>query len=432
MEDGMKRFAKNCTLLLAAGFTFANAAGLPDLTIPQGVGINIHFVSGHTKDLDLISAAGIKFIRMDFGWGGIEQKKGEYNWSEYEELTANLEKRGLRAIYILDYSNLLYEEPVASKNPLNGHEHRDIASPQHPESIAAYAKWAGAAAKRFSGRHIIWEIWNEPNITFWKPKPDVQQYNAMCLAALKAIRAADASATVVAPATSRVDLQFLEAFCASGALEYMDAVSVHPYRNYDQGPETAANDYVKLRALIEKYAPVDKKNLPIISGEWGYSTFSHGLSLDKQAAFVARQQLVDLLNHVPISIWYDWQNDGENPDEREENFGIVSYDLKPKPAYVALRALTTQLNGFHIDHRLPTGRRSDYVILFKSKSGGGGEKLAAWTTTEPHDLAIDAGGATKAWITDSKGATRTPFTKVEYGKAQIHLGEAPIYIRFER
>ncbi len=191
----MKSFLLSCLAALAA-----QAADLPDLVLPQGVGVNIHFTRGHERDLDLIAAAGFKFIRMDFGWGGTERKRGEYNWAEYEELTANLEKRGLRAIYILDYSNPLYEETVVSKNPINGKEHKDVASPQHPESVAAFARWAAAAAKHFSGRRIIWEIWNEPNISFWKPKPDVQQYTALALATAKAVREADPNATIIGPA----------------------------------------------------------------------------------------------------------------------------------------------------------------------------------------------------------------------------------------
>ena len=163
-------------------------------------------------------------------------------------------------------------------------------------------------------------------------------------------------------------MKFLEDFFASGALEYLDAVSVHPYRNYKKGPETAVEDYSKLRALIEKHVPANKKNLPIVSGECGYSTFSKGISVEKQAAFVVRQQLANLLNNVPISIWDHWKNDGENPDDREENFGIVTYDLKPKPAYVALQSVTCELSGFKIEERIRTENDADYVLLFTNGS----------------------------------------------------------------
>ena len=154
---------------------------------------------------------------------------------------------------------------------------------------------------------MLWEIWNEPNGNFWSPKPDAQQYTALALATAKAIREAEPQATIIGPASSGFPWEFLETFLKSGVLEYLDAVSVHPYRNPRKPPETAAADYQKLRTMIERYAPASKKDkLPILSGEWGYSTWKHGVSLETQAAFAARQQLSNLLNGVPLSIWYDW------------------------------------------------------------------------------------------------------------------------------
>jgi hypothetical protein len=75
-------------------------------------GVNIHFISGHTKDLDMIAAAGPKYIRTDFVWQEIEYSKGKYNWDAYDELTSNLGRRSIKAIFILDYSNSLYEDSV--------------------------------------------------------------------------------------------------------------------------------------------------------------------------------------------------------------------------------------------------------------------------------------------------------------------------------
>src|SRR5436190_5217407 len=103
---------RNCWVISACLPLFTYAGELPDPVIPAGTGINIHFVDGHEKDLDLIAAAGFRFIRMDFGWSSIETAKGEYRWAEYEGLLANLDRRGLRAVFILDYSNALYEPEV--------------------------------------------------------------------------------------------------------------------------------------------------------------------------------------------------------------------------------------------------------------------------------------------------------------------------------
>lgn len=434
-----------------AAFT-ALAANLPPLTIPQGVGVNIHFNRGHAADLDLLATAGFKFVRMDLGWAGIERRHGEYDWSAYEELIGNLERRGLRAILILDYSNPLYEEAVTARNPVSGGEHRDTASPQHPESVAAFARWAAAAATHFQGRRVIWEIWNEPNISFWKPKPDVAQYTTLALATCKAIRAADPKATIIGPATSEVPLPFLETFFASGVLEYLDAVSIHPYRNYSKPPETAAEDYAKLRALIAKYAPTKKKNLPIISGEWGYASHTRGVSLETQAAFAARQQLANLLAGVPLSIWYDWKNDGTDAAEREQNFGVVTDQLAPKPAYLAIKTLTSELAGYRLERRVSSGSERDYVLLFTKPRAT--PKLAVWTLDDTHSVSLAVKLGSRAAVraahaggvvveSKAKGreatsfltasATSGPGQKITLGPDQLsfEVGPQPLYLTLE-
>jgi len=420
----------NATLLLLVSFS-ACGAELPALVLPAGVGVNIHFTTGHTKDLDLIAAAGFRFIRMDFGWGGTERKKGEYDWSAYDELTANLEKRGLRAIYILDYSNGLYEETAVTRNAINHKEERDTASPQHPESVAAFARWAAAAARHFHGRHIIWEIWNEPNIFFWKPKPDADQYSTLALATCKAIRAAEPEATIVGPATSELPWKYLETVFQSGLLAQFDAVSVHPYRGRGKPPETAAEDLKKLRELIERYAPTKaKKAMPILSGEWGYSSNTKGVSLETQAAFIVRQQLSNLLNGIPISIWYDWKNDGPDPGENEHNFGTVMSDLRPKPAYIALRTMTRELAGCQIVRRLDLGNEKDYVLLLRNSEGT--EKLAAWTLGDAHaqTLGVKAGRGAKPIGVRGNGASFEP--TLEGNQLFVDLAAEPIYITLQK
>ena len=420
----MKRIASALVCLLP----LAGAGGeIPDPVLPAGVGVNIHFVTGHERDLELIAAARFKFVRMDFHWGAIERRKGEYDWADYEALVANLESRGLRAIFILDYSHPLYEATVTSPNPLTGQPHQTTASPQHPASVAAFARWAAASAKHFQGRHLLWEIWNEPNGNFWSPKPNAQQYTALALATGKAIREADPQATIIGPASASFPWKFLETFLKSGVLEYLDAVSVHPYRDAHTPPETAAGDYQKLRALIARCAPSAKKDtLPILSGEWGYSTHRRGASLETQAAFAARQQLSNLLNGVPLSIWYDWKNDGPDPNENEHNFGTVLPDLTPKPAYLAIQTLTRELSGYRVARRVPLSSDEDYALLCVNQAGD--RKLAAWTLGAPHEvsLAIRLQGESKLAAANMRGDRLEP--KVEPGRLFLELGSAPQYV----
>lgn len=416
-------------LFLLILLPLALRAQIPEPVLPAGAGVNIHFITGHESDLDGIAAAGFRFVRMDFFWERTETKRGEYVWSGYEELLANLDKRGLRALFILDYSNPLHEEAIVSPHPITGRPVKGLASPRQPKSIAAFVRWAAAAAQHFYGRRVIWEIWNEPNGNFWRPRPDVRQYTALALAAGKAIRGADPAATLIGPAISGFDPAFMEAFLRSGVLEYLDGVSVHPYRSAP--PETAAGEYRMLREQIERYAPPAKKNkIPILSGEWGYSSDGKDVSQERQAAYLVRQQLFNLLSGVPLSIWYDWKNDGPDPQEREQNFGTVTPELALKPAYLAVQTLTRELAGFRIVVRHNTGHEEDFVLVLSDATGQ--TKLAAWTMIEPRSvtLEVESGLRTSVAVTGMLGERREANTRSQ--SLTLELGPEPQYVGLGR
>jgi hypothetical protein len=200
----------------------------------------------------------------------------------------------------------------------------------------------------------------------------------------KALRAAAPEETYIGPATSRIDMPFLEGCFKVGLLDYWSAVSVHPYRRVD--PESTDFEYSELRRTIAQYAPA-RKRIPIYSGEWGYSDLAERLNPDRQGQFLARQYLNNLLNEVPLSIWYDWHDDGTDPKEHEHHFGTVLHPYHdnrdpvydPKPAYLAARKLTTELNGYRLTRRLPTDSPEDYILEFRR---GDSVKHAAWTRSQ--------------------------------------------------
>ena len=351
-------------VVLFALLTAAAAAELPGPAVPDGLGVNIHFTGAPARDLKMIQAAGFKFIRMDFTWAAIEKEKGVYDFAPYDQLTDALAQRGIRALYILDYNNPLYEPELSVRTE---------------EGRVAFARFAAAAAKRYAGRGIIWELWNEPNIKgFWKPEPHVNDYMALAKAVLPAVRRADPHAVCIAPATSGMAFEFLEACFRQGLLELVDAVSVHPYRGAP--PETAAGDYARLREMIARYRP-QRPDLPIVSGEWGYSSVWKGMDDRLQGQYLPRQFLTNLSLGIPLSIWYDWHDDGPDPKESEHHFGTVTLEYRSKPAYLAMKTLARALAGMHFVRRLASPP-DDYLLLF---SDGKRSTVAAWTTAEAHE-----------------------------------------------
>jgi polysaccharide biosynthesis protein PslG len=217
--------------------------------------------------------------------------------------------------------------------------------------------------QRYKGKGYLWELWNEPNIAqFWKPTPNVADYIALAKATGEALHKAgliqvmgsgqDGTAgppteAFIGPATSTIALPFLEECFKAGLLAYWSAVSVHPYRQ--TAPETVEEEYRNLRMLIGRYAPKDTQ-IPIVSGEWGYSSAWKSLGKDEptreeqQAKYLIGMFRTNIANDVPLSIWYDWRDDGDDPNEGEHRFGIVRREYQqggdpvfaPKPAYTTM------------------------------------------------------------------------------------------------
>jgi len=366
-----------CLTLALAGWA---GPGPAQTVVLDGLGVNIHFTNPRPGELKLLADAGFTYVRMDLSWSGTERTPGKYDFRAYDRLLAALDQQHLRAMLILDYSNPFYDKGL---------------SPCSDAGRQAFARWAAAAVQRFQGRGVIWEMYNEPNIHFWKPEPNVTNYIALARAVGQALRAVAPREPYVGPATSQLDFKFLEACFQAGLLEYWTGVTVHPYRQ--KMPETVLPEYARLRALMDRYAPRDR-SVPILSGEWGYSTAWDKYDDERQGKYLPRQFLVNLMSGVPVSIWYDWHDDGPDPRESEHNFGIVHnryqkgrdplYDLKP--AYRAMQALVANLRGYRFSRRLALGEADDYVLLFQQ---GDQDCFAVWTTGPPHSVTLPNGRA---------------------------------------
>jgi len=359
-------------------------------TVPQGLGVNIHFYHPQPNELVMLDELGVDIVRMDLDWAHIEREIGVYDFSDFDELVNAMDSIGVRVLAIIDYSNPLYDNGMA---------------PRTDATREAYARFVAAAARRYRGKRIVWELWNEPEQTaFWRPEPNVDDYMRWVKAVVPAIRQADPDACIIGPASFHRGL--LEECFKRGLLEFIDGVSVHPYRA-DWPPATVWIDYAQLRGVMQRYHPTGEVK-PIICSEWGYSSPLGGeVTREEQADFLVRMWLTNILYGVPISIWYDWHDDGRDRYEGEHNSGTVTYDFQPKPAYLAAQTMIKQLSGYHLADRLvlspatsgmplpaneyavtygPNAEREDFLLVFRKADK---TKLVCWTTGEPHEVQLE-------------------------------------------
>jgi hypothetical protein len=402
-----KRILSICSLI-ALSWIVADA---------QSFGVNIDFTDPQPGEMKMLAGAGFRWVRMDLKWDATETQRGRYDFAAYDRLLAALDHEHVRVLLILDYGNPLYD---------NG------APPRKEETRKAFVRWAIAAAGHFSGRGVLWEVYNEPNHElFWPPQPKASEYVSLALEVGRAFQRSLPGEKLIGPAVSGVDLEFLEACFRSGLLKYWSAVSIHPYRR--EGPETAGYDYRRVRELIDKYTPPGQQAVPLISGEWGYSTAWENVSATRQGELLARSWLINVANGVQLSIWYDWKNDGTDPRNPEHNFGTVAYayrahagrPFEPKPAYLAAMTLTSFLDGFSFTTRLPMRSNENYVLSF---SKGDEIRLAAWTTakvTHEVEIPIATGSYT---VVDCFGKEVRTFRLVK-SPLKISLSNTPIYVK---
>jgi hypothetical protein len=422
-ECAMKTWALVAVISLAlCGSLAAGEAARPGLAmpvLPDGLGVNIHFTDPKPGEMKMLAEGGFRWVRMDFVWGATEREKGKYDFSAYDRLLKALDEYNIKALFILDYTNRHYDGGL---------------SPYTDEGRKAFARWAAAGVARFRGRGILWEMYNEPNIQFWKPKPNPPDYIKLALEVGKAIRQVAPEETYIGPATSQIDLKFLEECFKAGLLEYWDAVSVHPYRQ--KPPETVTPEYAQLRQLIARYAPPGKQ-IPVLSGEWGYSAVWRNFNAQLQGKYLPRQFLINLMNQVPLSIWYDWHDDGTNPTDPEHHFGTVAFAYHagrdpvydPKPAYKAAQTLAKTLEGFRYNKRLVQKDEADYVLLFSRQDDAGQlqVRLVVWTTASgPCEIVLPASPGRFKVI----GHTGEPLPELvcQDGTLRIRLTDAPQYI----
>lgn len=153
----------------------------------------------------------------------------------------------------------------------------------------------------------------------------------------------------------------------AGLLEQVDGISIHPYRqgyspvNVPENPSTfegrPGNGYKTYEEQI-KVLRHRTGNKPVAVTEVGWSTSPQGSICEiTQAKFALRQQIQDFALGLDCAVYFllrERHVDRPFPLWHIENhFGIVHTDNTPKPAYIALQTLYSQLDSGCVKSSLP-------------------------------------------------------------------------------
>jgi hypothetical protein len=261
-----------------------------------------------------IKKLGAQWVRLTVGWDKVEgTAQGRYDWSGADKAITYYLDNGFHVLCILSVQNLA--APYA-------------ASVQDKAAVSkAIARWMGAAAQRYKGKGIVWEIGNEPETFpmggYWNL---AYIYAGMATQAATAIKQADPAAKVAALSLAWMDREFVSKALRANLLAQgnIDYLSFHGYHRHTIEAESGLEDDIDwLRAQGAAATPAGKQAPEVIDSECGYSIVPFQAvkskdtwrtmvyTEDAQAAYVARHFIEEIYLRVPISIWYKDMN-GEN------------------------------------------------------------------------------------------------------------------------
>ena len=292
--------------------------------------------------LDKLAAAGADTVRIDVSWAMLQpDARGQFSaWGVgfVDKVVAMAASRGLHPLITLwmapDWAN-------------GGRGERVL--PDDPADFGAIARWSAA---RWRGKVSAWEVWNEPNDPYFMRGADPAAYVRLLKAAYRGFKAGAPETPVVFGGTSYVDTDWVARAYAAGAAGSFDVMGTHPYQGMADAPpekpddgERETLDHVRvLRDLMVRNGDALK---PIWFTESGWSahtnpagtmSWERGVSATVQADYLVRmlrhvQRQYPYVTHV---FWYTERNQATG-DAHQDNFGLMTRDLRAKPAYTALK-----------------------------------------------------------------------------------------------
>ena len=354
----------------------AGAYDLPPCTVPMNIGVQMKTDTFNEATLREVRGLGFRVVRRGLYWNVVEKEKGVYDFSSVDAQMKVCKELGLTVIVTLFSSNSLYEEPRGGVQTEAGRK--------------GFASFAVAAAKHFSGQDVMFEIWNEPNVrTFWRKdgthnSPEfAKEYSDLVNTVVPAMVKAVPGVFVMAGSVSNYwepSYQWTEECFKNGVLKSgIRAWSVHPYGV--KTPEEFKVGHDRTKELLKKYGAPD---MPLIDSERGFTNVKNGVNdegwsggssaklMDYQAWHLVRQYLVDMIEGVRLTSWYEYKG----------NEGFSLYENgKPRPALDAFKVMVRELDGYSFKSLVKTDSPQDRIAIFAN--GSGARKLVAWTSAKP-------------------------------------------------
>lgn len=319
-------------------------------------------------DVSLAQPLGIGVVRFNSDvWSLLEPQPGVYDWTRLDNAVAALKDRG--------GIDLLFTIPIAAS--WNG--------PAPTTNYASVKSFATALATRYRGKIKYYEMWNEPDFPpYWKGAPNADEYFPYMKAAYEGIKAGDPGAVVVIGGLSNPrDPYWMTRLMQLGGGNYFDAMNVHFYPAYSNF-EDGLNSVRKVLQQFGKRADI-----------WITETSTTGAYFDttdraaeeyKKAVYLVQNYAYALgQNDVKAVFWHTLRNPGRDVGmPKDYDFGLMTLEGSPLPAYDAHRVLSEKLLGAMSQGRADLGSG----LIAHQFQNAGKTIYVVWSRTGNNETAI--------------------------------------------
>jgi len=196
---------------------------------------------------------------------------------------------------------------------------------EYRDNIEKYVKAAIAAGPGRQGRRVYEPLW-EPNLRAPSPEAIVAAQKV----AWETIHALDPDALVGAYTSSGIDLRFLRALMERGLGQYMNALTVHPYKGV---PETGGyiDDIRGMKRILREYMGRD---IPMFATESGMNEWNTVEGERHKLCGQLRQAIIlfgeGFQFHMPF---YGSDYGADNNDQSDGDYGLQYNSEYPKVRY---------------------------------------------------------------------------------------------------
>jgi polysaccharide biosynthesis protein PslG len=321
---------------LQTSFAVLDATAAGEETSDARFGVGTHLNKPAYAGSEIPAAQlGIKNARMDMVWHKAEKVPGEYAFpADIDARFQSFEAAGLTMLPISVYTNKLYDGGKA---------------PSSPEGIDAFSKYTREVATHLGSPAVeVFNEFNNPPMNKGACGLTAECYLPLLKSSAEKVRATSPTTKIIGPSIAHKDDAWLTALYQAGGLEYLDAITFHPYDSApENGPEFLIESLQQAVDRIKEYN--DGQSKPIWITELGVSTA--GVTEQDQANYLVRAEAISLANGVEKFYWYDLVNDESDPTHHEGNFGLLRQTSEtvpvfaPKPSGVAQAVLARMIAG---------------------------------------------------------------------------------------